>query len=372
MKNKLLTTLLLVLSIISVCGQNITRYEVDSLLRLLDKSNSDTGRFNLSLKIACFHIFKPGEFKTDLDSAEALINDAKRLKAGIKSKEADGYLLLVESYLIGETGQREMAIKMIEKAIQMLRDGKDKSLLGEACLELSYCYTYYNTSFNIDAASKKRHWIERALEAFQQSGNLEQKAFCLSQLGELDIINNQEAKALGELKLALATYDSIHYDKTQGVYSLLARLYDRYADYSKAIRYELMALKAAEKVNDSTMMLSQINNDMGGFFKRQGENDKALTFYNNGFNIAERHRDTSSIFLFAMNITDAYVTLNRPLDALRIIEHISKKYATPSSIDVEYFAAVMYINIYISLKLYPKAQPYCLTLLNIAKSPEVV
>src|SRR5258705_4525342 len=127
MMNKLLTILLMMLPVISVCGQDISRHEADSLLGLLDKSKTDTERFNLLLKIARFHIFKPGEFKTDLDSAEALINDAKPLKAGIKSKETDGNLLLVEANLINERGQREMAIGMIENAIKILKEGKDKT-----------------------------------------------------------------------------------------------------------------------------------------------------------------------------------------------------------------------------------------------------
>src|SRR6266542_4546215 len=143
--NKLLTTLLLVLQAIFVCGQDISRYEADSLLRLLDRSKTDTERFNLLLRIAHFHILKPGESKADLDSAEALINQAERLIVVIKSKQADGHLLLLKSFLISERGQREMAKGMLENSIQMLKDGKDKLLLGEANLALSYYYPYANT-----------------------------------------------------------------------------------------------------------------------------------------------------------------------------------------------------------------------------------
>ena len=122
--NKLLFTLLLVFLVISVRGQGISKHDADSLLRSLDKINSDTGRFNLLLKIARFHIFKPGEFKTDLDSAEALINDAGRLKASIKSKEADGHILLVKSYLTREKGEQEISKGMIENAIRSLKEVK--------------------------------------------------------------------------------------------------------------------------------------------------------------------------------------------------------------------------------------------------------
>jgi two-component sensor histidine kinase len=364
--NKLLYTLLLVLLVIAVCGQDISKHDADSLLRSLDKSNSDTGRFNLLLKIARFHIFKPGEFKTDLDSAEVLINDAERLKTRIKSKEADGHILLVKSYLIKEKGEREMAKGMIENAIDILKKGKNKFLLGEACLELSYYFPYQN----IGTTATKMHWIEQAVEAYQQSGNPERKAFCLTLLANVHIINNEDAKALQELKLALEVYDSIHHNKTQSVYVLMANLYYRSADYSNAIRYELMALKAAEMAHDSTMVLAQIDNEIGGLFVFQGENEKGISYYKNGLSIAEKYRDTISIFLFAMNIADVYVRLNKPLDALKIIKNISKKYGNPGNLFSEYLTAKTYINIYISQKLYTSAAPYCNKLLAMIKGPE--
>src|SRR5260221_1306195 len=366
MMNKLLTILLLMLPVISVCGQDISRHEADSLLRSLNKSKTDTGRFNLLLRIARFHILKPGESKADLDSAEALINQAERLTAGIKSKQVDGHILLLKSFLISERGERELAKGMLENSIQMLKGEKDKFLLGEASLALSYSYSYLNT----DARATKTRLVEEAVEAFRQSGSLERMAFCLTLLADLNIINDDEVKAFQELKLALEAYNAIHYDKMQGVYSLMARVYSRDADYSNAIRYELMAVKAAENVGDSSMMLSQIYNDLAGFLSRQGEHEKALVFLKNGLIIAEKYRDIISIFLFAKNICNAYVQLNNPFDALNLINNISKKYSKPGNGAVEFFTSFSYINIYISLKLYPKAEPFCIKLLNISKGPE--
>src|SRR6266404_7227875 len=366
MMNKLLTILLLMLSVIYVCGQDISRHEADSLLRLLDKSKTDTERFNLLLRIARFHILKPGESKADLDSAEGLINQAERLIVGIKSKQANGHLLLLKSFLISERGERELAKGMLENSIQMLKGEEDKFLLGEASLALSYSYPYLNT----ETRATKTRLVEQAVEAFRQSGSLERMAFCLTLLADLDIINDEEVKAFQELKLALEAYNAIHYDKMQGVYSLMARVYSRYSDFNNAIRYELMALKAAEKVGDSSMMLSQIFNDMATFFSRLGEYEKALTYLNNGLIIAEKYRDIISIFLFAKNICNAYVQLNKPLDALNLINNISKKYSKPGNGAVEFFTSFSYINIYISLKLYPKAEPFCIKLLNISKGPE--
>jgi two-component system, sensor histidine kinase PdtaS len=363
MRDQLLITFLLLQLMTAARGQDISRQEADSLLHLLSRTGTDTARIRLLLKVAEFHIFKPGEFKTDLDSAATFINDAKRL--GIRSKEADGDILLAQSYLTKERGQNNDAKGMVEKAIGILKDGNDKSLLGEAYLALTYYYTVQNA----EAIATKTQLAEQALEAFRQSGRPERIAFCLTLLADLHTINNEDAKALHELKLALEIYDSIHYDKIQEVYVLLSRGYWKNADYSDALRYDLMALKAAEMVHDSTMTFSQINNDIGALFVLQNENEKALPFYNKGLAIAEKYRDTTSIFLFALNITDAYVKLHKPLDALRVMESISKKYPGPGDLGSNFFSAITYMIIYMDLKQYPRVQPYCNALLKMVKGP---
>src|SRR5262245_5283283 len=133
----LIISFLLLIGVAS--GQEFTRQEADSMIIELAQSKPDLQRIDLLLNLAQFHIFKPGEFQVDFDSATTYIDQAKALNKTINSSDAYGYELLTESLLIKEKGQRAKARIMVEKAVEILEPGANKSYLGSAIFELS-CY----------------------------------------------------------------------------------------------------------------------------------------------------------------------------------------------------------------------------------------
>ena len=77
------------------------------MISLLKTKKKGIERIDLLLNLAQFHIFKPGERQIDFDSAKILIDEAASLNRLLKSPEANGYLILTQSYLINEKGQKE-------------------------------------------------------------------------------------------------------------------------------------------------------------------------------------------------------------------------------------------------------------------------
>jgi len=86
---RVLSTLMMLFICLTIYSQQISREEVDSFNIAVIKSKPDTGRINLLLRIAQFHLFKATVTTTDFDSASMLIKQAIILNAKIKSKEAD-------------------------------------------------------------------------------------------------------------------------------------------------------------------------------------------------------------------------------------------------------------------------------------------
>src|SRR5258708_9847994 len=111
---------------LSAQGQDISRHEADSLLGSLSKAGADTAPINSLLKLALFEIHKPGEFKTDLDSAALFISQAKQINNKINSVEAYGYITLIEGHFERELGRPKDAKASVEKAVQILNNGADK------------------------------------------------------------------------------------------------------------------------------------------------------------------------------------------------------------------------------------------------------
>jgi two-component sensor histidine kinase len=376
--NWFIVSLIFLFMTLSVHGQDISRRQADSLLRSLPKADADTAHINSLLKLAIFEIHKPGEFKIDLDSAALFINQAKQVNNKISSVEAYGYITLIESFLYREKGRKKEAKALVEKAITILNNGMDKFQLGQAYMELSDYYDYQDP----DQLPKKIQLVELAVNSFKQSGHTEQTANGLRMLGELyssaaDSGNpgnyyNSLALALEKLKLSLALYKSIHYVKLQGVYVSLGQIYSSQTDYQQSLSYDLMALKTAESVHDTTMQLCQITNHIGITLVQLGDYEKAIVYFKNAIQTAEKYKDNETIYILASNAVDSYIRANKPLAARVFLENVSKKYARPKDdILLDSRIACFYLTIYTLLKQYHLGKPYCDQLTNIAGSNKI-
>jgi two-component sensor histidine kinase len=376
--NRFVASIIFLFLAISVEGQDISRHEADSLLRSLSKAYADTAHISSLLALSIFEIHKPGELKTDLDSAAAFINQAKQINVQIKSAEAYGYITLVESYIHREKGQGTQAKALVEKAIQILSNTTDKFRLGQAYMELADYYDYQDPG----QLPKKIQLVELAVNSFKQSGHTEQTANGLRMLGELyssaaDSGNpgnyyNSLALALEKLKLSLALYKSIHYVKLQGIYVSLGQIYSSQTDYQQSLSYDLMALKTAESVHDTTMQLCQITNHIGITLVQLGDYEKAIDYFKNAIQTAEKYKDNETIYILASNAVDSYIRANKPLAARVFLENVSKKYARPKdNILLDSRIACFYLIIYTLLKQYHLGQPYCDQLTSIAGSNKI-
>jgi hypothetical protein len=186
MMDRLLAIVFFLFVMILANGQDISRHEADSILQLLVKAKPGLDRTELLLSSAEFQIFKPGEYKLDLDSSAVYIVEAKLINKGINSEEVDGYITLVESYLTRERGERQPAKEMVKKAIQILSKGKDKLKLGEAYFELSQYYDFTDSK----QFPEKVRLVELAVQSFQQSENIERQAAGLKFMGDLHQSNS--------------------------------------------------------------------------------------------------------------------------------------------------------------------------------------
>src|SRR5262249_20124444 len=146
-----------------------------------------------------FQIFKPGELQVDFDSATAYINEAKALNKALNSSAAYGCLLLTESILIKEKGNKDEAKKMVENAVSILESGGNKDYLGRAYYELSMYYDY-NDDAQLD---KKIELVKKSINDFEQAGDLKMKATALEMLGDLYVNKADFQSAITVLTHAL-------------------------------------------------------------------------------------------------------------------------------------------------------------------------
>src|SRR5436190_9027424 len=285
--NRLIMTVIFMFLVAESPGQDISRTEADSLVKSLTVNKTDNERIDILFKLAQFHMFKPGEYQVDLDSAKDCMEKAAVLIAKVKSTDADGFLVLLKSLLAREKGQMKEGKEMADSAVALLKKGKNKYYLGKAYFALSDYYDYGNPDEN----AEKRQLVDLAVRAFQQSGNIERQAFTLTFLADLYQLNGERPKALGKLDTAVELYKSIGYKKLQSVYALYSTIYYSEDLFKQSLNYGLMALNYANSTGDSTMTLCQINNYIGMTLNQLKESDKAIGYFQKGYEIAKKHND---------------------------------------------------------------------------------
>src|ERR1700761_5825242 len=120
---------------LSTKSQELTRAEANHWLEFTGSKYPDSTRIHALLRLAEFHILKPGEAKADLDSANTYLSNAEYLNRGTIKYE--GYIQFVRYRLTKERGDLSQAAMLLDKAIATLKSDGDNEHLGEAYEELA-------------------------------------------------------------------------------------------------------------------------------------------------------------------------------------------------------------------------------------------
>ena len=359
----------MVFAVLSVYGQDVThnlsRKEADALLKSLSEEHADTARINSFLKLAQFNILKPGSLKADLDSAALFIKQAKNIYAKGGVPDVNGYIVLVEGYLLGEKGDRDAEKKYLDTAISILSNTGDKLHLGQAYFELSGFYSYRKAA----QAAEKIRLVEQALACYQSLGNTELLAYTLKFLSDLYNLHGEPLKALETITSSLKYYSAIHYNKLQGVYIVFAQIYYRLGDYRKSFDYAMTALKTAQQMNDTTMQLCEIDNQIGISLGDLSEYGRAIPYFKDALSIAMHNKDYDAAYEMAGNVVQDYLKLNQPEEALNFFKYFNREIKIPKD---DFFTLIVndtYLDIFNQLRKVSSGQPYYDQLVIMDKSP---
>src|ERR1700742_4381800 len=96
------------------------------LLSSLEKANTETERLNLFVKIGSCYLYKPGEVKSDLDSADFFLAGAKGLNAKLKLPEIQNKISYLQAEVDFEKGDLPKARRAYLAAIDNYMRSGDK------------------------------------------------------------------------------------------------------------------------------------------------------------------------------------------------------------------------------------------------------
>jgi len=292
--------------------------ELRALQKQLIESRPDTGRVSILLKMAEFEIFKPGEYKADLDSAAKYINQAEVLNYSLRSPESVGYITIEKSYLAKDRGNMPSGKAIMESAIRQLSSTGNKYLLGKAYFGLADYYDMVSAA----GLEAKIALIQKAAGIYHSGGFTEREAFCYKNLGDLIDDADEGFKMTNK---ALKLYQSINYKKMQGVYDLIAQYYIIKNNYQPALKFGLAALKTAEQQNDVSGTMVEIQNHIGIIYDRLKDSENAIRYFNIAIQTARTIGDNDAIINLKLNEANLYLVDKQAVKAKGVLETLSQK-----------------------------------------------
>ncbi len=324
--HKIVLVVVFGITLTPIRAQRIFRPQYDSMARRLDYSKKDTQQLFTLLRMAEFHIRMTGEFQIDLDSAKTCIERARAMNDVVHSRDASGYILLMQSLLDREEpGGMAAAKRENQRAVDILQQGHLPLALGKALVSLSW----YGEFRNEDESKAKIDLLERALVAFNQSGSLHMQGECLEQLTDLCLNQGDVKKAEQYGLMAIARYQAVGYPNLQGPCILVANAYSNQLDYTSAMKYALMALDAIKATHDGTPQFCQVYYVVAVLLSKMQEWDKALPYYQAALDWARTHNHLGDLYIVEASLVGTYVKINRAKDAVALVETDGKTYGIP-------------------------------------------
>lgn len=352
-KSLLLFILLVTWYVAGIAQPSFTNKEIELLLREVQKNKTDTNHAASLLKLSKYYIFKPGENKTDIDSALLFIQRAEKLSTALSYHAGICNCLYQYSIAYREGGDRIKGKQYALNAIDVCTQYKFPDLLGESYMELTQYLDYRKADEN----NERIKLFKKADSVFSISGNKERQAFALKNLGDEYQLSQQLSPAIQALKQSLALYKTIGYTKIHGIYDLLGNCYMRLTDYHSALTYGLLAEEVASSNNDTSLQLCTIYNRIGLIYSSLGQQTNALGYFLKSHEVARKYNDLFSIYVVTCRVVKTYSSLHQGNEAISFLKKVSNQYAVPADLGIT--IDDLYLATYTGLKDYKSAQKYC-------------
>jgi two-component sensor histidine kinase len=213
---KLFTALILLFTLyLSAKSQNTSSADSQrQLLSDLKKTTAGTERLKILIKLGSYYLYKPGEFKSDLDSADLFLNQAKELNAKLKISKIQNNISYLKAEVLFERGDQPKArIAYLQAIDNYMRSGQ-KEEAAQVWISIQVRTMFSNDS----TAMRGLRGFEHALDIYKELHNKEKEAEVLKNIGDWLSRQGKLDEAENELLKALNIYKSIGYKKLHYTY----------------------------------------------------------------------------------------------------------------------------------------------------------
>ncbi|WP_169927075.1 tetratricopeptide repeat-containing sensor histidine kinase [Mucilaginibacter auburnensis] len=332
--------------------------DVKILYRQLRSSQADTGRVNIFVDISRYCNANSVQQIILIDSAIVIAQRANALSAKLSYSKGLGLSYQAWAQALCKKGDFKKSEELLIKAIAVFLSNNLHREAAECYLNLQENYASSGgKDYNIMADYyAKAHVLFRKAHAFDRD------AATLEHMGDFYYLVEKYHQGITALKSALVSYRLSGNKKTQAVYDLLGINYLKIERYKDALKNALVAVKIAESVQDTSMLLCTIYNRTGMIYLETGHFDQANYYFKRSIGVAQKYKDPSAIFLVA-NLANNLLHQGKPTDAITVLNENERLFP---DIDERYrtYYNAFYLQANVALKNYREAEKYAQRLLK--------
>jgi two-component system, sensor histidine kinase PdtaS len=241
----------------------------------LKKTKTDSVRLNILVKLGGYYLYKPGEIKSDLDSADLFLDQAKELSSKLKIFKIQNKVCFLKADVLFERGDLPKArIGYLGAIDNYTRSGEMKEA-AHAWLSIAVRTMYSKDSTEI----RGLHGFEHALNIYTELGDKEKEAEVRKYIGDWLLQQGKLDQSENELLKALSLYQSVGYKKLHYTYDLLAAISNKRGDFNKSLYYSLEMIKSIQATGD-TVVAFGLYLKMANIYNNLNEYDKSKYWYN--------------------------------------------------------------------------------------------
>lgn len=322
MKKYLLFILLLMLISPSFAQtSNFDELPLPVLRQKLLTSPDDTTTVKLQLALGHLMLLKGAVNAQDIDSAKRFSH-----QAAVLSKKFNYQFGIINAMLLN--AEVLYFVREMDKGLGIAHNAMDFSVRrsnndGEA--RSYFMISRYYPGSDSTSLEKKIFYVNKALALFRKNRNMLWYSYVLITDADLLFQAGRNSEGLKLLFEALNLGKAVSRRTVEGIYWNIGRISMRTGDYTNALKYNLLAIKTAGEVKDTTMQLGWIKHLVASTYVRIGDCRRAIPYSLEVLKLAKHLNYAGFIRMESSLLAYEYVHTKRLPEALAVLEEMKSK-----------------------------------------------
>ncbi|MES2112673.1 MAG: sensor histidine kinase [Bacteroidota bacterium] len=294
------------------------------LIKSISVSKPDTNQVNMLLKLGSYYLFKPGEFKSDLDSALNFLNQAVQLSNKLHEVVLQHKALDLIGNCYAEAGNMDRCKESFMHIITDCRRVRNIGREANAWDRFAELYNNYQKSGHLE---ERIGYFQHARTLYFQCNDQLNATTMLKNIADVQIVNKQFGPAEIKLQQVLVQYKALGYRKLQYTYDLLYELEYLKGNSYRAMAYTSEAIKSMRTSGD-TSLSGHLYFSMARCNYLVGKNMDALEWIHKAIATGDQMVLAYNHYLFQI-----LIAMNRVKEAAKVLNSLSKTKALAGGYD---------------------------------------